>query len=80
MACIDAERRIINAATNYSNERVQFNKKISEFGAVSQKLAKMQQIYMQENPLHIEQLKTLRTELVFWNLKEKSSRSRAKRS
>ena len=41
VACIDAERRIINAATNYSNERVQFNKKISEFGAVSQKLAKM---------------------------------------
>ena len=41
VACIDAERRIINAATNYSNERVQFNKKISEFGAVSQKLAMM---------------------------------------
>ena len=40
-AALDAERRIINASTNYANERIQFNKKISEFGAIREKIAIM---------------------------------------
>ena len=40
-AALDAERRIINASTNYANERIQFNTKISEFGAIREKTAIM---------------------------------------
>ena len=40
-AALDAERRIINASTNYANERIQFNTKISEFGAIREKIAIM---------------------------------------
>ena len=40
-AALDAERRIINASTNYANERIQFNSKISEFGAIREKIAIM---------------------------------------
>jgi alkylation response protein AidB-like acyl-CoA dehydrogenase len=38
-ACIDAQRRVISNAVNYSNERIQFNVAISSFGAISSKLA-----------------------------------------
>ncbi len=40
-AALDAERRIINSSINYANERVQFNTKISEFGAIKEKIATM---------------------------------------
>ena len=40
-AALDAERRIINASTSYANERIQFNTKISEFGAIREKIAIM---------------------------------------
>ena len=40
-ACIDAQRRVISVATKYSNDRVQFNTAISNFGAVRYKLAEM---------------------------------------
>ncbi|MEC8367792.1 MAG: acyl-CoA dehydrogenase family protein [Bacteroidota bacterium] len=40
-AALDAERRIINSSINYSKERVQFNTKISEFGAIREKVATM---------------------------------------
>ena len=40
-AALDAERRIINSSINYAKERVQFNTKISEFGAIREKIATM---------------------------------------
>ena len=40
-ACLDAQRRVISAAVNYSNERIQFNTPISQFGAIRSKLAEM---------------------------------------
>jgi alkylation response protein AidB-like acyl-CoA dehydrogenase len=39
--CMDAQRRIINLATNYANERVQFKTPIAQFGAIKKKLADM---------------------------------------
>ncbi|WP_134355938.1 acyl-CoA dehydrogenase family protein [Flavobacterium psychrophilum] len=40
-ACLDAQRRVITQAVNYSNERIQFNTAISQFGAIRSKLAEM---------------------------------------
>jgi len=40
-AALDAERRIINSSIDYAKERVQFNTKISEFGAIKEKIATM---------------------------------------
>jgi alkylation response protein AidB-like acyl-CoA dehydrogenase len=40
-ACLDAQRRVISGAVNYSNERIQFNTAISQFGAIRSKLAEM---------------------------------------
>ncbi|CAM1350343.1 acyl-CoA dehydrogenase family protein [Tenacibaculum crassostreae] len=40
-ACLDSQRRIINEAVNYANERKQFKTSISEFGAIKMKLAEM---------------------------------------
>jgi len=40
-ACLDAQRRVINEATNYANERIQFNTPISKFGAIQKKIANM---------------------------------------
>ncbi len=40
-ACLDAQRRIISGAVKYSNERIQFNVPISNFGAIRCKLAEM---------------------------------------
>ena len=40
-ACLDAQRRVISGAVNYSNERIQFNTPISQFGAIRSKLAEM---------------------------------------
>jgi alkylation response protein AidB-like acyl-CoA dehydrogenase len=41
VACLDAQRRTISLATNYANERVQFNTPISSFGAIRSKIAEM---------------------------------------
>ena len=40
-ACLDAQRRVINKATEYANERVQFKTPIAQFGAIKKKLADM---------------------------------------
>ncbi|WP_281635634.1 acyl-CoA dehydrogenase family protein [Flavobacterium marginilacus] len=40
-ACLDAQRRVITGAVHYSNERIQFNTAISQFGAIRSKLAEM---------------------------------------
>lgn len=40
-ATIGSSRRVINQATNYANERVQFGLAISKFGAIRYKLAEM---------------------------------------
>lgn len=40
-ACLDAQRRVTSNATNYANERMQFNTPISSFGAIRYKLAEM---------------------------------------
>ena len=41
VAALDAERRLINVSTKYANERIQFRKKISDFGAIKEKIAVM---------------------------------------
>ena len=40
-ACLDAQRRVTSGAVKYSNERIQFNTPISQFGAIRYKLAEM---------------------------------------
>jgi len=40
-ACLDAQRRIINEAVNYANERIQFKTPIMNFGAIKAKIAQM---------------------------------------
>jgi len=40
-ACLDAQRHVTTNAIIYSNERVQFNTQISQFGAIRYKLAEM---------------------------------------
>ncbi|MBS3738081.1 acyl-CoA dehydrogenase family protein [Mesohalobacter halotolerans] len=40
-ACLDAQRRVIDSAVKYANDRVQFNTPISQFGAIQQKIAEM---------------------------------------
>lgn len=40
-ACLDANRRGISVSVKYANEREQFNKPISSFGAIQAKLAEM---------------------------------------
>lgn len=40
-ACLDAQRRVIDGAVKYANERVQFKTSISSFGAIREKLAQM---------------------------------------
>jgi len=41
VACLDAQRRIIESSVKYANERVQFKVPISSFGAIRSKLAEM---------------------------------------
>ncbi len=41
VACLDAQRRIIDSSVKYANERVQFKVPISSFGAIRSKLAEM---------------------------------------
>jgi alkylation response protein AidB-like acyl-CoA dehydrogenase len=40
-ACLDAQRRTIDAAVKYANERIQFKTPIANFGAIRSKLAEM---------------------------------------
>lgn len=40
-ACLDAQRRVIDEATKYANERIQFNTPIMNFGAIKAKIANM---------------------------------------
>lgn len=40
-ACLEAQRRVINEAVKYANERIQFKTPIINFGAVKAKIAKM---------------------------------------
>ena len=40
-ACLEAQRRVINEAVNYANERIQFKTPIMEFGAIQAKVADM---------------------------------------
>jgi len=40
-ACLDAQRRVVENAVRYANERVQFKTPIAQFGAIKQKLAEM---------------------------------------
>ena len=40
-ACLEAQRRIINESVSYATQRVQFDKPIIEFEAISSKLAEM---------------------------------------
>ncbi len=41
VACLEAQRRVISNAVQYANERVQFNKPISHFDAIKEKIARM---------------------------------------
>jgi alkylation response protein AidB-like acyl-CoA dehydrogenase len=41
VACLEAQRRVISNSVKYANERVQFKKPISQFGAIKEKLARM---------------------------------------
>ncbi len=40
-ACLEAQRRIVNEATKYANERIQFKTPIINFGAIKAKIADM---------------------------------------
>ena len=40
-ACLEAQRRVISISVKYANERIQFKKPISQFGAIKEKLARM---------------------------------------
>ena len=40
-ACLDAQRRVIDNAVKYANERVQFKTPIAQFGAIKEKIARM---------------------------------------
>ncbi|MBM1107622.1 acyl-CoA dehydrogenase family protein [Aurantibacter crassamenti] len=40
-ACLEAQRRVINEAVNYANERIQFKTPIMNFGAIKAKIANM---------------------------------------
>ncbi len=49
-ACLDAQRRVINEATKYANERIQFKTPIMNFGAIKAKIANMAtSVYVDES-------------------------------
>lgn len=41
VACLEAQRRVISGSIKYANERVQFKKPISSFGAIKEKIGQM---------------------------------------
>ncbi|RIV68362.1 acyl-CoA dehydrogenase family protein [Flagellimonas aequoris] len=49
-ACLEAQRRIVNEATKYANERIQFKTPIINFGAIKAKIADMStNVYVDES-------------------------------
>ncbi len=40
-ACLDAQRRVIDSAVKYANDRIQFKTPISQFGTIKYKIAEM---------------------------------------
>lgn len=49
-ACLEAQRRIVNEATKYANERIQFKTPIVNFGAIKAKIADMAtNVYVDES-------------------------------
>jgi alkylation response protein AidB-like acyl-CoA dehydrogenase len=49
-ACLDAQRRIVDEATKYANERIQFKTPIINFGAIKAKIADMTtNVYVDES-------------------------------
>ncbi|MDT0621917.1 acyl-CoA dehydrogenase family protein [Croceitalea vernalis] len=49
-ACLDAQRRVVNEATKYANERIQFKTPIMNFGAIKAKIADMTtNVYVDES-------------------------------
>lgn len=49
-ACLDAQRRVVNEATKYANERIQFKTPIINFGAIKAKIADMTtNVYVDES-------------------------------
>ncbi len=49
-ACLDAQRRIVDEATKYANERIQFKTPIMNFGAIKAKIADMTtNVYVDES-------------------------------
>ena len=49
-ACLEAQRRIVNEATKYANERIQFKTPIINFGAIKAKIADMAtNVYVDES-------------------------------
>ncbi len=49
-ACLEAQRRVINEATKYANERIQFKTPIINFGAIKAKIADMAtNVYVDES-------------------------------
>ena len=61
VACIDAQRRVINEATGYAKERVQFKVPIINFGAIRAKLADMVTNAYVDESLVVAQQKTSKT-------------------
>ena len=49
VACLDAQRRVINNSVKYANDFIQFNKPISEFGAIKEKLQEWLPCYVGES-------------------------------
>ena len=41
VACLDAQRKVIESAVRYANERIQFKTPIAKFGAIKEKIARM---------------------------------------
>lgn len=41
VACLDAQRKVIDYSVKYANERIQFKTPISKFGAIKEKIARM---------------------------------------
>jgi len=49
-ACLEAQRRVLNEATKYANERIQFKTPIMNFGAIKAKIADMAtNVYVDES-------------------------------
>ena len=52
VACLDAQRRVINNPVKYANDRVQFNKP-TEFGAIKEKIARMYRAMLGNLPITV---------------------------